>query len=103
MTLFFLDNPDISGLFNIGTGRARSWNDLVKAVFAALDKEPKIEYIDMPDSIKKQYQYFTQADITKLIKAGFTLQITTLEEAVDDYVKDYLINGNSSYNYLSGY
>jgi len=90
MTLFFYDNPKISGLFNIGTGSARSWNDLAKAVFAAMGTEPSIEYIEMPDSIRNQYQYFTQADITKLRKAGYKKQITSLEDAIKDYVQNYL-------------
>jgi len=90
MTLFFLDNPRLSGLFNIGTGKARTWNDLVKAVFAAMGKEPKIEYIEMPDSIRSQYQYFTEADIAKLHKAGYNKEITSLEDAIKDYVQNYL-------------
>ncbi|MHC4791480.1 MAG: ADP-glyceromanno-heptose 6-epimerase [Planctomycetota bacterium] len=91
MTLFFLDNPEIGGLFNIGAGKARTWNDLVKAVFAAMGRKPKIEYIEMPDSIRNQYQYFTQADITKLRKAGYTKQTPSLEDAIKDYVQNYLI------------
>jgi len=90
MTLFFLDNPKIAGLFNIGSGKARTWNDLVKAVFAAMSKKPSIEYIDMPESIRNQYQYFTQADMTKLRKAGYNKQITSLEDAIKDYVQNYL-------------
>jgi len=90
MTLFFYDNPLIGGLFNIGTGQARSWNDLVKAVFAAMGKKPNIEYIDMPDSIRNQYQYFTQADIAKLRSTGYKKDITTLENAIKDYVQNYL-------------
>jgi ADP-L-glycero-D-manno-heptose 6-epimerase len=90
MTLFFLDNPQLNGLFNIGAGKARTWNDLAKAVFAAMGKSVKIEYIDMPDSIRNQYQYFTQADITKLRKAGYKKQITSLEDAIKDYVRNYL-------------
>jgi ADP-L-glycero-D-manno-heptose 6-epimerase len=90
MTLFFYDNPKITGLFNIGAGKARTWNDLVKAVFAAMGKDVKIEYIDMPESIRNQYQYFTQADITKLRKAGYKNQITSLEDAIKDYVQNYL-------------
>ncbi|MHC4194748.1 MAG: ADP-glyceromanno-heptose 6-epimerase [Planctomycetota bacterium] len=93
MTLFFLDNPQIAGLFNIGTGKARSWNDLVKAVFAAMNKKAKIEYIEMPESIRNQYQYFTQADITKLRKAGYKKETATLEDAVEDYVQNYLEKG----------
>lgn len=90
MTLFFLGNPQVSGIFNIGTGSARSWNDLVNAVFAALNKAPDIEYIDMPDSIRNQYQYFTEADITKLRNAGYKKQTTPLETAIKDYVQNYL-------------
>jgi len=90
MTLFFYDNPQISGLFNIGAGKARTWNDLVKAVFAAMDKSVKIEYIDMPDSIRNQYQYFTEADISKLHQAGYKKKTTSLEDAIKDYVQNYL-------------
>lgn len=90
MTLFFLDNPEICGLFNIGTGRARSWNDLVKATFAAMGKEPNIEYIEMPDSIRNQYQYFTQAEMSKLRSAGYAQKTTTFEDAIKDYVQNYL-------------
>jgi ADP-L-glycero-D-manno-heptose 6-epimerase len=90
MTLFFLDNPKKAGLFNIGTGKARTWNDLVKAVFAAIGKEPKIEYIEMPEAIRNQYQYFTQAEMAKLRKAGYNKQTTPLEDAVQDYVQNYL-------------
>jgi ADP-L-glycero-D-manno-heptose 6-epimerase len=90
MTFFFFDNPKITGLFNIGAGLARSWNDLVKAVFAALGKKPNIEYIDMPESIRNQYQYYTCADISKLRKASYKKQITPLDEAIKDYVQNYL-------------
>ncbi len=90
MTLFFLDNPRIRGLFNIGTGNARSWNDLAKAVFAAMGETINIEYIDMPQSIRNQYQYFTCADITKLRNAGYKKQTTPLEDAIKDYVQNYL-------------
>jgi ADP-L-glycero-D-manno-heptose 6-epimerase len=93
MTLFFLDNPRVCGLYNIGTGKARSWNDLAKAVFAAMGKEPKIEYVDMPENLQKQYQYFTEADITKLKKAGWKKPITSLEDAVKDYIQNYLAGG----------
>jgi ADP-L-glycero-D-manno-heptose 6-epimerase len=90
MTLFFWDNPQLSGLFNIGAGKARTWNDLVKAVFAAMGRKPKIEYIDMPDSIRNQYQYFTEADISKLRQAGYKKKTTSLEDAIKDYVQNYL-------------
>lgn len=90
MTLFFYDNPKLCGLFNIGTGEVRSWNDLVNAVFVAMEVEPKIEYIDMPESIRNQYQYYTCADISKLRKTGYNEQTTTLEDAIKDYVQNYL-------------
>ncbi len=92
MTLFFYDNSKIKGLFNLGAGKARTWNDLAKAVFAAMGRKPNIKYIEMPDSIRNQYQYFTQADITKLRKAGYKKQITSLEDATKDYVQNYLQN-----------
>jgi len=91
MTLFFYDNPKITGLFNIGTGKARTWNDMVKAVFAAMGKKPNIEYIEMPASIRNQYQYFTEADITKLRQAGYNKPTTPLEDAIKDYVRNYLL------------
>ena len=90
ITLFFLDKPNLSGLFNIGTGTARTWNDLVKVACGAMGKLPKIEYIDMPDSIRNQYQYFTEADITKLRQAGYDKQPMSLEDAIVDYVQNYL-------------
>lgn len=79
-----------SGLFNCGTGQARTWNDLVKAVFAALDTEPNIEYIDMPAHLKGKYQYHTEADMRKLTAAGWTTPFTRLEDGVDEYVRSYL-------------
>ena len=98
MTLFFLDNPKVNGLFNIGTGKARCWNDLTAAVFAAMDKKANIEYIDMPESIRNQYQYFTQADIGKIRKSGYNAEIATLEDAIKDYVQNYLMKDE----YLGG-
>ena len=92
MTLFFYDNSKIKGLFNLGAGKARTWNDLAKAVFAAMGRKPNIKYIEMPDSIRNQYQYFTQADITKLRTAGYKKQITSLEDATKDYDQNYLQN-----------
>ncbi len=90
MTLFFYDNPKVNGLFNIGTGIARTWNDLVKATFAAIGKPVNIEYVEMPESIRSQYQYYTKANMTKLRNAGYEKQTTTLENAVKDYVQNYL-------------
>lgn len=90
MTLFFMENENVSGIFNIGTGQTRTWNDLAKATFAALNIPENIEYIDMPENLKGKYQYFTQADITKLRNAGYKKETTTLEVAIKDYVQNYL-------------
>ena len=71
MTLHLAANPAANGIFNIGSGNARTWNELARAVFAALGREPRIEYIEMPESIRDKYQYFTQADIGKLLATGY--------------------------------
>ncbi len=95
MTLFFLGQGRAAcGLFNIGFGSVRSWNDLAKAAFAAFGKEPKIDYIEMPESLKGRYQYYTCLDISKLRKAGYTKELTTLEEAVKDYYEYFVRNGH---------
>lgn len=87
---WILQRKEIAGIFNLGTGKARSWNDLVKSVFSALNLTPKIEYIDMPESIQKSYQNFTEADMNKLKSTGCPLSFYSLEEAVRDYVINYL-------------
>ncbi|HOI92072.1 MAG TPA: ADP-glyceromanno-heptose 6-epimerase [Candidatus Rifleibacterium sp.] len=92
MTLHFLDN-NAGGLFNIATGVTRSWNDLVRATFAAMNIPPKISYVDMPESIRNQYQYFTRGDITRLRLTGYEKPTRTLEESIEDYVKNYLNSG----------
>lgn len=79
-----------SGIYNVGTGKARSFNDLVKAVFSALQLPAKIEYIDMPEDIRDKYQYFTEAKMEKITGAGYIEPLYTLEEGVSDYVKNYL-------------
>jgi len=91
MTLFFLENQDVSGIFNVGTGNARNWNDLAAATFKAMGIEPKIEYIDMPEILRDKYQYFTQATMDKLRAAGCEKDTTTLETAITDYVQNYLM------------
>jgi ADP-L-glycero-D-manno-heptose 6-epimerase len=91
MTLFFLDQQDAGGIFNVGAGRARNWNDLATTVFKAMDREPKIEYIEMPDSIRDQYQYHTSAEMKKIRDAGYTEPITSLEEGITDYIQNYLL------------
>jgi ADP-L-glycero-D-manno-heptose 6-epimerase len=90
MTLFFLENPHINGIFNVGTGIPRSWNDLANAVFCALGMKPNIEYINMPEEIKGKYQYYTKAEMDKIKSTGYNLKTTSLEEAVKDYVVNYL-------------
>jgi ADP-L-glycero-D-manno-heptose 6-epimerase len=87
---WLLATSSVSGLFNVGTGQARSFRDLMLALFAALGREPSIQYVDMPVSIRDSYQYFTQADTTRLRAAGFDAAFTPLETAVDRYVKSYL-------------
>ena len=91
MTLFFLDQQDAGGIFNVGAGKARNWNDLATTVFKAIDREPKIEYIEMPDSIRDQYQYHTSAEMKKIRDAGYTEPITSLEEGITDYIQNYLL------------
>jgi ADP-L-glycero-D-manno-heptose 6-epimerase len=81
---------EITGIYNVGTGIPRSWNDLAHAIFTALGKEPNIQYSDMPQHIQKQYQYFTQADMTALQQTRVYRPSTTLEESVQDYVCTYL-------------
>jgi ADP-L-glycero-D-manno-heptose 6-epimerase len=95
MTLHLAANPAANGIFNIGSGEARTWNELARAVFAALGRKPRIEYIDMPESIRDKYQYFTQADIHKLLSTGYDQPITSLEDAVRDYVVNYLVPGRT--------
>ena len=87
---WLLETPSVSGIFNVGTGVARSFRDLMLAMFAALGREPAIDYIDMPVSIRDSYQYFTQAEIGNLRRAGFNADFTTLEEGVKRYVSCYL-------------
>jgi ADP-L-glycero-D-manno-heptose 6-epimerase len=87
---WLLASPSVSGIFNVGTGRARSFGDLATAMFAALGREPLIDYIDMPQEIRGRYQYFTQANVTNLMRAGFNAGFTPLEEGVRRYVVDFL-------------
>lgn len=91
---WLLHNPNINGLFNLGSGTARSWNDLVAAVFKALGRPPTIEYIAMPAELGRQYQNFTEATMARLRNAGYPLPFHTLEQSVEDYVKNYLAAPN---------
>ncbi len=91
MTLYFLEKKDKNGLFNVGTGKARTWNDLVTALFNAAEKPVNIEYIDMPEELTGKYQYHTEADLSKIKNAGYSKEITSLEDGVTDYVKNFLL------------
>ncbi len=87
---WLLATPTVSGLFNVGTGTARSFKDMMLAAYAALGQAPNIEYVDMPVSIRGSYQYFTQSDGLRLLQAGYNGGFTSLEEAVSAYVNGYL-------------
>jgi ADP-L-glycero-D-manno-heptose 6-epimerase len=91
MTLHLATTPKSNGLFNIGGGKARTWLDLARAVFAALKRKPKIEFIEMPEAIRDKYQYFTEANLSRLRATGYTAPVTSLEDAVSDYVRNYLV------------
>lgn len=90
---FFMSRQPMNGLFNLGTGIARSFNDLARNTFTAMEISENIEYIDTPEDIRDKYQYFTEADITKLRSAGYTKPFHSLEEGISDYVKNHLIPG----------
>lgn len=91
MTLHLAATPKANGLFNIGSGEARTWLDLARAVFTALKREPKIEFMEMPENIRDKYQYFTEANLSRLRAVGYTAPVTSLENAVGDYVRNYLV------------
>ncbi|OGG97096.1 MAG: ADP-glyceromanno-heptose 6-epimerase [Candidatus Lambdaproteobacteria bacterium RIFOXYD2_FULL_50_16] len=92
--LYFMDQPDLGGIYNLGTGEARSFKDLVLATFSAMGKPAHIEYFDMPEHLRGRYQYFTQADMSKLKATGYKKSFTRLEDGVKDYVQNYLAKGN---------
>jgi ADP-L-glycero-D-manno-heptose 6-epimerase len=91
--LFMMNHKPESGLYNLGTGKARTFKDLALATFSALSKEPQINFIDTPADIRDKYQYFTEANMSKLIRNGYSTPFHTLEEGVKDYVQNYL-NGH---------
>jgi len=91
MTLHLAATDGASGLFNVGSGEANTWIALANAVFAALGKQPNIRFIDMPEELRAKYQYFTQADIGRVRTSGYTAPITSLVDAVADYVKNYIV------------
>lgn len=91
MTLHFLQNTGANGIFNVGGGITVSWNQLARAVFSAMERPVNIEYIDMPESIRATYQYLTCADTSRIRTAGYTETVTSVEVAVSDYIRNYLI------------
>ncbi len=93
MTLCFLDKPEVNGLFNVGTGIARSWNDVAEAMFKAVNKKGTIVYIPMPEVLRDKYQYYTCADMQKLQDAGCDHNCMQLNDAVEDYLCNYLAKG----------
>jgi ADP-L-glycero-D-manno-heptose 6-epimerase len=88
--MWLLATPSVSGIFNVGTGKARSFKDLMHSAYTALGASPNISYVDMPESIRGSYQYFTQSDVGRLQQAGYNGGFTALEDAVDAYVKSFL-------------
>ncbi|HLG32749.1 MAG TPA: NAD-dependent epimerase/dehydratase family protein, partial [Ignavibacteriaceae bacterium] len=91
MTLYFLEHKHLAGIYNVGAGKARTWNELVTALFKAMGKPVNIEYIDLPGHLEDKYQYFTEANLKKLKAAGYNTVISSLEDGVSDYVKNYLL------------
>ena len=87
---WLLASPSVSGIFNVGTGQARSFRDLISALFRAMGREPDIEYVDMPDAIRGQYQYFTEARVENIRRAGYNGGFTPLEDAVKHYATHFL-------------
>lgn len=94
---WFLVHKSVSGLFNVGTGRAQSFKELAEATFHALGKEPNIQYIDMPKHLRDRYQYYTKAEIGRLRAVGYAGEFRDLEVGVGDYVREYLANGCANY------
>jgi len=90
VTMWLLAAPGVSGIFNVGTGTARSFRDLMLSAYAALGAQPNIEYIDMPEAIRGSYQYFTQSEVDRLLRAGYNGGFTALEDAVERYVNGFL-------------
>lgn len=93
MTLHLADS-DTTGIFNVGSGKANTWLELVKPIFPAMNRPTDIEFIDMPEQLRSKYQYYTCADIEKLRNTGYQEEITPLEDAVTDYVENYLLPGH---------
>jgi ADP-L-glycero-D-manno-heptose 6-epimerase len=88
---FMMHQRKFSGIFNLGTGKARTFNDLASGTFKAMGLDEKIEFIDTPEDIRDKYQYFTEAEMQKLASAGYDKPFTGLEEGIHEYVKHYLL------------
>ena len=95
--IWLYENQSVNGLFNIGTGKARSFVDLAKATFLAANMEEKITYIDMPETLKPKYQYFTQADMNKLRSVGYDKAFTSLEDGIKEYIQEYMSKEDDKY------
>jgi ADP-L-glycero-D-manno-heptose 6-epimerase len=87
---WLLEHPEVGGVFNVGAGVARTWNDLAAAVFSAMDRASAVDYVDMPEALRGKYQYFTEAKMERLRAAGYDRAFTSLEDGVADYVRHYL-------------
>nr|WP_304971430.1 ADP-glyceromanno-heptose 6-epimerase [uncultured Schaedlerella sp.] len=94
---YFMDQPEVCGLFNVGTGRAESFEKLGESVFKALGRETEIDYIEMPEKLRKKYQYYTRADMDKLKAVGYSTDFYSLEDGIVDYVQNYLEPGFRTY------
>ncbi len=95
MTIHLAAHPCSNGLYNLGSGQAHTWVELVTPIFSALGRTPQIEFIEMPESLRAKYQYYTRADISRLRASGYQREITPLPVAVTDYVQNYLVKGRS--------
>lgn len=91
---WLLDRPEVNGLYNFGSGKARSFNDMARAIFAAIGREPRLNYIDMPEGLVHKYQYFTEARMDRLRDAGYTAPTTSLEDGTRDFVQNHLLKPN---------
>ena len=91
ITIYFLENPEHNGIYNVGSGKARAWKDLAASIFNALEKPLNIEYIDLPPHLTDKYQYFTEARLDRLRSSGYKKELTSLEDGIKDYVKNYLL------------
>ena len=90
VTVWLGDHPEVNGIYNCGTGQARTWLDLARALFAAVGREPRIDFVDMPEKLRGKYQYHTEAEMAKLRAAGCDVPFRPLEDAVKDYVETHL-------------